>query len=372
MYRNIGEALNVSRQSLLLCILFPLWSYGDPLIPGPTQSLPLNPACDSSVALTVSLQEIESAATRIGRYLSPTRLVRSEILSNQFHAEVWLKLEMDHPIGAFKIRGALNKILQLTSEQRKHGIIAASSGNHALGVAWAARELGLKCVIVMPVSVPETKRSKAEKLGAEIIQTGEDFSQAQERAFKIREQRGLVLIHPFEDAEIIAGQGTVVLEILRQLPQVNLLISPVGGGGLIGGISTVLKSRPEIRVVGVQPVAAATMIGAFREGRAISIPVANTVADGVKISQGSERMYQLLKSLIPSENLLAVEEAAIKRAMQTLQNDEGLVVEGSGALSLAGLNELSAQAPSQVRGKTIVLILSGGNVDTFGEAKEYP
>jgi threonine dehydratase len=270
----------------------------------------------------------------------------------------WVKFENLQRTGSFKERGAANLLLQLGPEARGRGVIAASAGNHGLAVAHHAARLGIPAVIVMPEWAPLVKVTAARRDGAEVILWGGSFDEAHDRASEIRAERGLLFVHPFDDEHIIAGQGTIGLELLEQRPDVDAIVVPVGGGGLAGGIGVAVKSRrPHVRLIGVQTDALPSMRRALAEGQPVRLDARSTIADGIAVRQVRERTLALAKTYV--DDLVTVSEEELARALLLLVEIEKTVVEGAGAAPLAALlnRELGLAR------RTVVLVLSGGNID---------
>lgn len=308
--------------------------------------------------LSVTLADIESAREKLKPFLKPTPLLYNAWLSKTMHCKVYLKMENMQPIGSFKIRGATHKILNLTDEEKERGVIAASAGNHAQGVAWASHQTGVKATIVMPTTAPLVKVENTRMLGAEVALVGETYDEAFAHAQMLSRKSGAVFIHAFEDQEIIAGQGTVGLELLSQLSGIDAIISSVGGGGLIGGVATVFKAiHPNTRMIGCQALKAPSMIESIRKGKAVKLSSAETFADGICIYQASEKMRRLLDPLV--DDWVGIGEDAIAAAVLTLLEKGKILAEGAGAVPLAALEKIQ----KKLRNKTVVLIVSGGNID---------
>jgi threonine dehydratase len=306
----------------------------------------------------VSLGDVERARLELKKYLPSSPLIFNPWLSEAMGCEVYLKLENMQPIGSFKIRGATYKISQLTPEERRKGVIAASAGNHAQGVAWGSKRLGVSALIVMPAVAPIVKVQNTKALGAEVLLVGNNYDQAFEEAQKIIRKTKRVFIHAFEDEKVIAGQGTVGLEILEQLPQVDYILSSVGGGGLLAGISTVFKNlQPKVKIIGCQAEKANSMIRSIHKGKAVVLDSADTFADGVAIKRASEKVRKILTPFV--DDWVSVDEDAIVAAVLTLLEKAKITAEGAGAITLASLDLMK----KKVRGKKVVLVISGGNID---------
>jgi threonine dehydratase len=307
---------------------------------------------------SVTLADIQDAKQVIHRYLEPTPLLLNSWLSESMGCELYLKLENMQPIGSFKIRGALYKISRLTNEEKKRGVIAASAGNHAQGVAWAAKKLGVKALIVMPKGAPLVKIQNTRALGAEVELQGDNYDQAYEHARKIAQKTGRVYVHAFEDQDIVAGQGTVGLEILEQLPDVDVVVSSIGGGGLLAGISLVMHElHPQALVIGGQASGASTMVKSLQHGKVGKPGAANTFADGIAVGKSSEKIFNILKPRV--HEAIEVDDEAIAAAVLALLEKAKIVVEGAGALPLAALEHVR----KKIKGKKVVLVISGGNID---------
>ena len=308
----------------------------------------------------VTLDDINAAQTRIQGVAIRTPLIR--LAMPDFVGEVYVKAEGLQPIGSFKLRGAYNKIAQLTDPERKRGVITYSSGNHAQGVAYAARALGAKAVIVMPSNAPEVKRQATAALGAEIVTVGPASSDRKKKAEELEVQFGYVMIPPYDDPAIIAGQGTCGLEILEDLPNVDLVLSPVSGGGLLSGVAAAIKhQRPEVRVIGVEPELAADAQESFRSGRLVEWPAemtTRTIADGLRTQSLGELNFLHVRAFV--DEIITVSEDEIRTAMRTLLHNARLTPEPSGAVTTAAM--LFHQTQLLPYQKTVV-VMSGGNVE---------
>jgi threonine dehydratase len=308
--------------------------------------------------LRVSITEIREARKELRKLLPSSPLLLNPWLSEALDCEIYLKLENMQPIGSFKIRGATYKISKLSPKERKRGVIGASAGNHAQGVAWGSRRLKTKALIVMPRAASLIKIQNTRALGAEILLHGDNYDEACAEALKIARKTGRVFVHAFEDPYVIAGQGTVGLEILEQLPDPDFVIGSIGGGGLMTGVSTVLKElRPETRIIGCQASGAPSMVRSISAGKVVPLIKPDTFADGTAVAVASPRMLKLLKPLL--DEVVDAHDEAIATAVLTLMEKAKIVAEGSGALPLAALEKMR----KKVRGKKVVLIISGGNID---------
>ena len=313
----------------------------------------------------LGIDEIRAAAARIACIAMRTPLVRAQFPGVSGHGEphaIWLKAENLQPIGAFKIRGASNKILQLSAEEIARGVITYSSGNHAQGVAYAAREVGAKAVIVMPSNAPAIKRAATLALGAEIVEVGVASSERLAMAEKLVREHGYVVIPPYDDEQIIAGQGTCGLEIVEDLPDVDLVVSPVSGGGLLSGIAAAVKQiRPQAKVFGVEPELAGDAAESFRTGRIVAWPAektSRTIADGLRTQSLGERNFAHIRAFV--DGIVTVTEAEIRAAMRAIVAATRLVPEPSGAAATAALLFHGDELPTY---RYAAAVVSGGNVD---------
>ena len=309
----------------------------------------------------IKLDDIRAAQKRLDGVVVKTGLVP---WSDSAEGERWyLKPEGLQPIGAFKLRGGYNKIATLSDEERSRGVIAFSSGNHAQGVAYAARSLGIRAVIVMPARAPEIKRLKTEAMGAEVVllsEGGEEEWRAHAEA--LAAEQGLVMVAPFNDETVIAGNGTCGLEILAEVPDVDMVLVPIGGGGLISGVGAALKmSRPEIKIIGVEPELANDAQLSLRQGKLVALPIEQTkqtAADGMRATQLGDITYRYMREYV--DDIITVNEYQIRAAVRTLALDSRLVAEPSGAVPVAALLNRRAELPVA---KKIVAVISGGNID---------
>lgn len=306
----------------------------------------------------IDLPKIRAARVELSKYLSPSPLLFNSWLSESFGCELYLKLENMQPIGSFKIRGATYKIAKLSPKERAAGVIAASAGNHAQGVAWGSRKLGVKATIVMPRGAPIVKIQNTLALGAEVALEGDTYDEAFAAALEIAKKRGLTLVHAFEDENVICGQGTCGLEIIEQLPDVDMVIGSIGGGGLMAGVGTALKAlKPAIQVIGCQASGASSMAQSLRQGHAVRAAKPSTFADGIAVSGASEKMREILAPLLGE--VVEVDDESIAAAVLTLLEKAKVVAEGAGAISLAALERVRAP----IRNKKVVVVVSGGNID---------
>ncbi|MGC9320242.1 MAG: threonine ammonia-lyase, partial [Armatimonadota bacterium] len=308
--------------------------------------------------MAVTLDDIEAAAERLGGIARETPLLPSDRLSERLGCEVLLKLESLQVTGAFKIRGAANRILQLSETERANGVITASAGNHAQGVAAAATTLGFSATIVMPETTPVVKVQRTADYGAEIVLHGASFDEAEAEAYRLADDTGAYFVHPFDDEQVIAGQGTIGLEILRQAPEVDCVIVPVGGGGLISGIATAITSlRPETGVIGVQAENAPAMYRSCELGELTAAPVRGTIAEGIAVGEACTRTLGIILERV--DEVITVAERDIARAILELLEHHNLVAEGAGATPIPALEARCGE----LAGRTVVLVISGGNAD---------
>jgi threonine dehydratase len=304
------------------------------------------------------LEKIRRARERIGGAVRVSPCTRSEILCELTKCNVLLKLENLQRTGSYKERGALNKILTLTANERSAGLVAASAGNHAQAVAFHASQRGISAEICMPLATPLNKVMATRRYGAEVVLVGANYDEAYQDARRRSRERGLTFIHAFDDEAVIAGQGTLGLELLEQAPEVDVVFVPIGGGGLASGISCVLKEmKPGVHVVGVQSERLASMKAAVERHHPVTLPVATTLADGIAVRRAGDKTLPLVERYV--DEIVTVEEEEIANAVLMLLEREKILAEGAGAAALAAL--LNRQV--DVAGKNVVLIVSGGNMD---------
>jgi threonine dehydratase len=308
-------------------------------------------------ALPVTLQDVQAAAARIKGAVVHTPCLRSETLSRIAKADIWLKFENLQFTASFKERGALNTLLQLTAEERRRGVIAMSAGNHAQGVAYHAGRLGIPATIVMPAFTPNMKVSHTRGHGAKVVLHGNTLAEAATEAHRLAAEQKLVFVHPYDDPRIIAGQGTIALEMLQDVPDLDTLVAPVGGGGMIAGCAVAARGlKPDLKVIGVETAS----YSAMRQQLAGEPVTAggDTIAEGIAVRDIGELPLKLCRALL--EKVVSVDEVAIERAIALLLEVEKTVVEGAGAAGLAAL----IAYPDLFRGRKVGLVLSGGNIDT--------
>jgi threonine dehydratase len=309
----------------------------------------------------VNLQDILAARERIRGAIRPTPCPASDYFKERTGCEaVWFKLENLQRTGAFKERGALNKLLTLTPEEKARGVIAASAGNHAQGLAYHALRLGIRATIVMPERTPLIKVSRTrDEYKAHVILKGTNFDESYAEALRLQEKDNLVFVHPFNDDYVIAGQGTIGLELLEQTPFMDMVVVPIGGGGLISGIACALKeANPRLQVVGVQTEALGSMKASIDAGKVVEIPPGATMADGIAVRKPGDRTFAMVRKYV--DDVVTVDEEEIANAILLLLEQEKSVVEGAGAVGLAAL--LNGRIPRAL-GKNVVVLLCGGNID---------
>jgi threonine dehydratase len=309
----------------------------------------------------VTLSDIQSAQSRLHGTAVRTHLIEFKLCDTD-PRRLFLKPENQQPIGAFKLRGAYNKIAALSLEDRKRGVITYSSGNHAQGVAYAARSLGIKAVIVMPGNAPEIKRQATAALGAEIVMVGSGSTERQLRAEELAEQHGYVIVPPYNDEQIIAGQGTIGLEILEDLPDVEMVLAPVGGGGMISGVAAAIKlNKAAVKVVGVEPEVAGDAQASLRAGKIVQFPaddVSRTIADGLRTQSIGPINFEHIRSYV--DDIITVSEDEIRLAVKYLSQNPATIAEPSGAVAFAGFIFHASELPKT---KLAVAVISGGNID---------
>ena len=306
----------------------------------------------------LTLANFELASEIVKKVTKPTKLVYSEYLSDQTGGKIYLKPENMQHTGAYKLRGAYYKISTLTEEERAKGIITASAGNHAQGVAYAAKEFGCKATIVMPTITPLIKVNRTKAYGAEVILYGDVYDDACEKARQLAEETGCTFVHPFDDDDVITGQGTITMEIIQELPTVDYIFAPVGGGGLISGVATLAKMlNPKIQVIGVEPIEAASMSASLEAGEVVTLESANTIADGTAVKTVGENALKYVKENV--DMMLTVEDDELIGAFLDMVENHKMVVENSGLLTVAALKQID------LTGKKAVAILSGGNMDVI-------
>jgi len=306
----------------------------------------------------LTLDKFEEASEKVKEVTLETKLVYSDYFSAQTGNKVYLKPENMQFTGAYKVRGAYYKISTLTEEERNRGLIAASAGNHAQGVAYAAKCYGCKAVIVMPTTTPLIKVNRTKSYGAEVVLYGDVYDEACAYALELAEKEGYTFIHPFDDPAVATGQGTIAMEIFKELPLVEYILVPIGGGGLATGVSTLAKLlNPNIKVIGVEPSGASCMKASFDAGKVVTLPSANTIADGTAVKTPGEKIFPYIRQNL--DEILTVEDDELIVSFLDMVENHKMIVENSGLLTVAALKQL------KVTGKRIVSILSGGNMDVI-------
>ena len=313
----------------------------------------------------VSLSQIVEARSRLQGAIVRTPCTESAALSELTGARIFCKQEHLQRTGSFKERGARNALAQLTREQARLGTIAASAGNHALGLAWHGRSLGIPVTVVMPRFAPLVKVARCRQFGATVVLCGDTFDEARSEADRITQKHQLTYIHPFEDPRVIAGQGTLAFEILEQVPDAEAIVVPVGGGGLMAGVSTVLHAlKPSLQIIGVEPANAACFAAGLAAGMPVRVSTKFTLADGLAVAEAGRHTLGIVARL--ANRMVTVEEEALALAMLRLAELEKCVIEGAGA---AGLAALMAGSLPELQGRRVVLLLSGGNIDPLAHSR---
>ena len=306
----------------------------------------------------LTLDAFEEAAAKVKEVTQETKLIESSYFSEISHNRVFFKPENMQRTGAYKVRGAYYKISTLTDEERDRGLITASAGNHAQGVAYAARHYGVKATIVMPTTTPLIKVERTKALGADVVLAGNVYDEAYEHALKLAEENGYTFIHPFNDLGVATGQGTIAMEIVQELPLVDYILVPIGGGGLATGVSTLAKLlNPHIKVIGVEPAGAACMKASLEAGHVMKLPSANTIADGTAVLEPGDKIFPYIQQNL--DGIITVDDEEIIVSFLDMVENHKRIVENSGLLTVAALRHLDFE------GKKVVSILSGGNMDVI-------
>ncbi len=305
-----------------------------------------------------TLEKFEEASEIVKKVTQDTKLVYSDYFSAQTGNKVYLKPENMQVTGAYKLRGAYYKISTLSEEERGKGLITASAGNHAQGVAYAAKAFGAKAVIVMPTTTPLIKVERTKSYGAEVVLYGNVYDEACDYAYKLAEEHGYTFIHPFDDPAVATGQGTIAMEIIKELPLVDYILAPIGGGGLITGVSTLVKLlNPNIKVIGVEPAGANCMQASLKEGEVVTLDGVNTIADGTAVKRPGDHIFPYIQKNV--DEIITVEDSELIVAFLDMVENHKMIVENSGLLTVAALKHL------KFTGKKVVSILSGGNMDVI-------
>ena len=306
----------------------------------------------------MTLESFEEASEAVSKVTQETKLVYSEYYSSQTGNKVYFKPENMQYTGAYKVRGAYYKISTLSEEEKQRGLITASAGNHAQGVAYAAKLAGIPATIVMPTPTPLIKINRTKGYGAEVVLAGDVFDEACEYAYKLAEERGLTFVHPFNDLAVATGQGTIAMEIIKELPTVDYILVPIGGGGLCAGVSTLAKLlNPKIKVIGVEPAGANCMQESLKAGHVVALPTVNTIADGTAVKCPGDKIFPYIQENV--EEIITVEDSELIVAFLDMVENHKMIVENSGLLTVAALKHLD------VKKKKIVSVLSGGNMDVI-------
>ena len=306
----------------------------------------------------LTLDKFEEASEVVKQATQETKLIYSKYFSDRTGNKVYLKPENMQVTGAYKVRGAYYTISTLTQEERDKGLITASAGNHAQGVAYAAKAYGAKAVIVMPTTTPLIKVNRTKSYGAEVVLYGNVYDEACEYALKLAEEKGYTFIHPFDDLTVATGQGTIAMEIVKELPLVDCILVPIGGGGLATGVSVLAKLlNPNIHVIGVEPAGAACLTASFKAGEVVTLPSVSTIADGTAVKTPGKNIFPYLQKNL--DDIITVEDDELIVAFLDMVENHKMIVENSGLLSVAALSHLN------FKNKKVVSVLSGGNMDVI-------
>lgn len=306
----------------------------------------------------LTLEVFEKAAKTVKEVTQETKLIYSHHFSKETGNEIYLKPENMQRTGAYKVRGAYYKISTLTDEQRSRGLITASAGNHAQGVAYAARKYGVNATIVMPTTTPLIKVERTKEQGAETVLVGDVYDDAYEYALKLAKERSLTFIHPFNDPIVAAGQGTIAMEIIQELPLVDIILVPIGGGGLVAGVATLAKLlNPRISIIGVEPAGAACVKASLEAGHVVKLPSINTIADGTAVQEPGDEVFPYIQENV--DDIITVEDQELIVTFLDMVESHKMIVENSGLLTVAALKHLNC------KNKKVVSILSGGNMDVI-------
>ena len=306
----------------------------------------------------ITLKKFEEACEAVDQVTLDTSLIYSDYFSERTGGKVYLKPENRQRTGAYKVRGAYYKISTLSEEERAKGLITASAGNHAQGVAYAAKRFGAKAVIVMPTTTPLIKVNRTKALGAEVVLYGDVYDEACARALELAAEHGYTFIHPFDDPDVATGQGTIAMEIIKDLPLVDIILVPVGGGGLATGVSTLVKMlKPNTKVIGVEPEGAACLKASLEAGKVVTLPEVSTIADGTAVKTPGTQIFPYLQKNL--DEVITVPDSDLVVSFLDMVENHKMIVENSGLLTVAALKHISC------RGKKVVSILSGGNMDVI-------
>ncbi|MBE5941348.1 MAG: threonine ammonia-lyase [Lachnospiraceae bacterium] len=314
----------------------------------------------------LSLEKFEEAYNTVQKVVNQTKLIYSDFFSAQSGNKVYLKPENLQVTGAYKIRGAYYKISTLSDEERSKGLITASAGNHAQGVAFAAKAYGVKATIVMPTTTPLIKVNRTKSYGADVILYGDVYDESCQYALEMAEDKGMTFIHPFDDLDVACGQGSIAMEIIKELPTVDYILVPIGGGGLVTGVSTLAKMlNPNIKIIGVEPAGAACMKESLKNGKITTLPVVDTIADGTAVKTPGSNIFPYIKENV--DEIITVEDSDLIVAFLDMLENHKMLVENSGLLTAAAVKKLN------FKDKKVVSILSGGNMDviTFASVVQH-
>ena len=304
----------------------------------------------------LSLEKFEEASEIVKKVTQETKLIYSEYFSERYGNKIYFKPENMQRTGAYKVRGAYYKISQLTPEERSRGLITASAGNHAQGVAYAAKLAGVKATVVMPVSTPLIKVNRTKSYGAEVVLYGNVFDEACAHAYELADEHGYTFVHPFNDLEVATGQGSIAMEIIKELPTVDYILVPVGGGGLCTGVSTLAKLlNPKIKVIAVEPAGAACLKASLEAGEVTTVSKINTIADGTAVQTPGDKLFPYLQANV--DHVITVDDSELTLSFLDMAENHKMIVENSGLLTVAALKHLD------FKGKKVVSVLSGGNMD---------
>lgn len=306
----------------------------------------------------LSLEKFEEASEIVKKVTQETKLIYSEFFSERYGNKIYFKPENMQRTGAYKVRGAYYKISQLTPEERSRGLITASAGNHAQGVAYAAKLAGVKATVVMPVSTPLIKVNRTKSYGADVVLYGNVFDEACAHAYELADEHGYTFIHPFNDLEVATGQGSIAMEIIKELPTVDYILVPVGGGGLCTGVSTLAKLlNPKIKVIAVEPTGAACLKASLEAGEVTTVSKINTIADGTAVQTPGDKLFPYLQANV--DHVITVDDSELTLSFLDMAENHKMIVENSGLLTVAALKHLD------FKGKKVVSVLSGGNMDVL-------
>ena len=306
----------------------------------------------------LTLEKFEEASDLVREVTTETKLVYSEYFSSQTGNKVYFKPENMQYTGAYKVRGAYYKISTLSGDEKAKGLITASAGNHAQGVAYAAKLAGVKATVVMPTTTPLMKVNRTKSYGAEVVLEGDVFDEACDYAYKLADEQGLTFVHPFDDLAVATGQGTIAMEIIKELPTVDYILVPIGGGGLCTGVSTLAKLlNPKIKIIGVEPAGANCMQESLRQGQVTTLSEFNTIADGTAVKRPGEKLFPYIQENV--DDIITIDDSELIVAFLDMVENHKMIVENSGLLTVAALKHMDVQK------KKIVSILSGGNMDVI-------